>query len=117
MIVNAIKVQGNFQNFNAFDIVRRSFLIVLVFLNRGLVVLNNFLRLSYTTTIANQKVSIYISWSEHFCNGKVISHRFPKLVLPCNSPVEYIELIAEYHDFQLVEEIGIPLSEMNYQAR
>ena len=78
--------------------------------------LNNLLRLSYITTIANQKVLIYFSWSEHFCNGKVISRRFPKLV-PCNSPVEYEELIAEYHDFQLVEEIGISLSEINYQVR
>ena len=67
--------------------------------------------LSYTTTIANQKVSIYISCSEHFCNGKVISHRFPK-VLPYDSPEEYEELIAEYHHFQLLEEIGIPSSEM-----
>ena len=73
--------------------------------------LNNFLRLSYTTTIANQKVSIYISWSEHFCNGKVISHRFPKL-LPYGSPEEYEELIAEHHDFQLLKEIGIPLSKI-----
>ena len=70
--------------------------------------LNNFLRLSYITTIANQKVSIYISWSEHFCNGNVISHRFPKL-LPYGSPEEYEE--HEYHNFQLLEEIDIPSSE------
>ena len=82
-----------------------------MFLNWGLFVLNNFLRLSYITTTANQKVSIYISWSGHFCNGKVISHRFLKL-LPYGSPEEYEELIAEYHDLQLLEEIGIPSSEM-----
>ena len=35
MIVNPLKVQGNFQNFNAFDLVRRSILIVFVFLNQG----------------------------------------------------------------------------------
>ena len=92
-------------------LVQRSLLIVFVFLNWGLFVLNNFLRLSYITTIANQKLSIYISRSEHFCNGKVISHRFPKL-LPYDSPEEYEELIAEYHDFQLLEEIGILSSEM-----
>ena len=102
MIVNPLKVQGNFQNFTAFDLVHRSFLIVLVFLNRGLVVLNNFLRLSFITTIANQKVSICISWSKHFCNGKVVSHRFPKL-LPYDNPEEYEKLLAEYHDFQLLE--------------
>ena len=111
MIVNPLKVQGNFQNFNAFDLVHRSFLIVFVFLNCGLFVLNNFLRLSYITTVANQKVSIYVSWSERFCNGKVISYRFSKL-LPYGSPEEYEKLIAEYHDFQLLEEIGIPSSEM-----
>ena len=82
------------------------FLIIFVFLNWGLFVLSNFLRLSYIT-IANVKVWIYISWSEHFCNGKVISHRFPKL-LSYDSPEEYEELIAEYHDFQLLEEIGKP---------
>ena len=82
-----------------------------MFLNCGLFVLNNFLRLSYITTVANQKVSIYVSWSERFCNGKVISYRFSKL-LPYGSPEEYEKLIAEYHDFQLLEEIGIPSSEM-----
>ena len=69
------------------------------------------MRLSYITTVANQKVSIYVSWSERFCNGKVISYRFSKL-LPYGSPEEYEKLIAEYHDFQLLEEIGIPSSEM-----
>ena len=111
MIVNPLKVQRNFQNLNAFDLVYRSFLIVLGFLKRGLIVLSNYLRLSYITTIANQKVSIYISWSEQFCNGKVISHRFPKL-LPYDRPEEYEELIADYHDFQLLEEISIPLPGM-----
>ena len=82
-----------------------------MFLNCGLFVLNNFLRLSCITTVANQKVSIYVSWSERFCNGKVISYRFSKL-LPYGSPEEYEKLIAEYHDFQLLEEIGIPSSEM-----
>ena len=106
-----LNAQENFQNFNAFDPVDRSFLIALVFLNRGLVVLNDFLHLSYITTIANQNVSIYISCSEDFCIDKVISHRFPKL-LPYNSLEEYEELIAEYHDFQLLKEIGIPSSEM-----
>ena len=106
MIVNPLKVQENFQNFNAFDLVHTSFLIVFVFLNGGLVALYNFSR-----CIANQKVSIYISCSEHFCNGKVISHRFLRL-LPYDSPEEYEELIAECHDFQLLEEIGIPSSEM-----
>ena len=36
---------------------------------------------------------------------------FPKL-LPYDSPEEYEELIAEHHNFQLLEEIGIPSSEM-----
>ena len=88
MIVNPLKVQENFQNFNAFDLVHTSFLIVVVFLNRGLFALYNFSR-----CIANQKVSIYISCSEHFCNGKVISLRFLKL-LPYDSPEVYEELIA-----------------------
>ena len=64
------------------------------------------------TTVANQKVSIYVSSSERFCNGKVIS--FIGFLSSClnGSPEEYEELIAEYHDFQLLEKTGITSSEM-----
>ena len=40
-------------------------------------------------------------------------HGFPKL-LPYNSPEEYEELIAEYHDFQLLKEIVIPSFKMKF---
>ena len=64
------------------------------------------------TTVANQKVSIYVSSSERFCNGKVIS--FIGFLSSClnGSPEEYEELIAEYHDLQLLEKTGITSSEM-----
>ena len=111
MIVNPLKVQWNFGNFNPFTLIHESFLTVLVFLNPDLVVLSNFLHLSYVPTIVNRKVLVYIFWSEHFCNDKVVSHRFPKL-LSYGSPEEYEEPIAEYNDFQLVGVIAILSSEM-----